>query len=159
MILESSLLGGVFGGLLRLAPEILKIWDRKSERQHEQKMLQLEHDFAKSQAEVNLKIAGQQTIIKELDTIGEAFREQAVSSAQSGKIIAAINALVRPTITYLFILAYFLVKLAQYSLAIDTGGLWQEQVILSLWTKEDVTILFMIISFWFVGRVYERNQR
>jgi len=45
-----------------------------------------------------------------------------------------------------------------FQLAIDQGGKWQE-VIIGLWTKDDTTILFMIISFWFVGRVYERNNR
>ena len=30
-----TLLGGVFGGLLRLAPEALKFFDQKNERKHE----------------------------------------------------------------------------------------------------------------------------
>ena len=34
-MIAESLLGGIFGGLLRLAPEVMKFFDRKNEREHE----------------------------------------------------------------------------------------------------------------------------
>jgi hypothetical protein len=151
-----TLLGGVFGGLLRLAPEALKLWDRKSERQHELQMTSLEHEFAKTQAEVALRIGHQQVQVREFEAIAQASDEQSRTSAAAGRLVAGINALVRPLTTYLFLTAYFLVKVALYSMAVTQGGAWQ-QVVVSLWTADDVTILFMIISFWFVGRVYERK--
>jgi hypothetical protein len=95
--------------------------------------------------------------VKELDSISKAFAEQSKTAVAAGKVVAAISVLVRPVITYAFVGAYFLVKLASYLLAIEQGGNWRD-VILSLWTQDDVTILFMIISFWFVGRVWERNR-
>ena len=76
----------------------------------------------------------------------------------AGKTIAAISALVRPLITYAFVGTYFLVKLAGYLLALEQNGEWKE-VLLQIWTQDDVTIMFMIISFWFVGRIYERASR
>jgi hypothetical protein len=155
MILE-TLFGGVFGGLLRLAPEVLKLFDRKSEREHELKMIELEHDFAKTQAEAQIRQGQQQLQAKEFEAIGAALQEQAQTSVAAGWFIAGVNALVRPVTTYLFLGCYFLVKIALYSLAVQQGGSWQE-VIIPLWTKDDITILFMIISFWFVGRVYERK--
>jgi hypothetical protein len=151
-----TLLGGVFGGLLRLAPEALKLLDRKAERQHELNMVSLEHDFAKTQAEVALRIGHQQVQVREFEAIAQASEEQSRTSVAAGWLIAAINALVRPLTTYLFLGCYFLVKAALYSMAVTQGGAWQ-QVIVSLWTADDATILFMIISFWFVGRVYERK--
>ena len=151
-----TLLGGVFGGLLRLAPELLKLLDRRSERQHELQMISLEHDFAKTQAEVAIRIGQQQVQVREFEAIAQASDEQSRTSVAAGWLIASINALVRPLTTYLFLGCYFLVKLALYSLAVQQGGAWQ-QVIVSLWTADDATILFMIISFWFVGRVYERK--
>jgi len=42
-----SLFGGLLGGLFRLAPEILKFLDRKSERKHEIALLKAEMDFCK----------------------------------------------------------------------------------------------------------------
>lgn len=152
-----TLLGGIFGGALRLAPEVLKWFDRKHEREHELKMVELEHNFAKTQAEAQLRI-GQQTLVsKEYDVLGVALETQSTMSVAGGKFISAINALVRPSVTYLFLVMYAAVKIALYMLAVDQGGAWNE-VVVSLWTQDDVTILFMIISFWFVGRVYERNK-
>ena len=152
-----TLLGGVFGGALRLAPEVLKWFDRKAERDHEVKMTQLEHDFAKTQAEVQLRVGQQGLVSKEYDVLETALETQSAMSVAGGKLISAVNALVRPTVTYLFLAMYALVKIALYMLAVDQGGAWQE-VVFNLWTQDDITILFMIISFWFVGRVYERNK-
>ena len=152
-----TLLGGIFGGALRLAPEVLKWFDRKHEREHELKMVELEHDFAKTQAEVQLRVGQQGLVSKEYDVLGVALETQSVMSVRGGKFISAINALVRPTVTYIFLLMYIAVKIALYLLAVDQGGDWNS-VLVGLWTQDDVTILFMIISFWFVGRVYERNK-
>lgn len=155
MILE-TLLSGVFGGLLRLAPEAMKLFDRKNEREHELKMLGLEHEFAKIHAETIIRQGQQQVNIKEFEAIGAAIEEQSKTAVAAGWFIAAINALVRPTTTYLFLGCYFLVKLALYTMATEAGAAWNE-VIVALWNKDDIAILFMIISFWFVGRVYERK--
>jgi hypothetical protein len=155
MILE-TLLSGALGGVLRLAPEMMKLFDRKSEREHELRMLGLEHDFAKTQAETQLRQGQQQLQAKEFDAIGAALEEQGKTSVAAGWFIAAVNALVRPVTTYLFLGCYFLVKVALYTLAVQQGGSWQE-VLVPLWTKDDISIFFMIISFWFVGRVYERK--
>jgi hypothetical protein len=156
MMLE-TLFGGIFGGLLRLAPEIIKLFDRANERKHELAMLSAEMEFAKVRGEIAMRETEAEMTGKELDAISKAFAEQSKTAAAAGKVVAAISALVRPTITYAFVGAYFIVKFASYLLAVEQGGNWRD-VILSLWTQDDVTILFMIISFWFVGRVWERNR-
>lgn len=153
-----TLLGGVFGGLLRLAPEVLKLFDRANERKHELALLNAEMEFAKVKGEIAMRQTEAAMAVEELDTIGEAFKEQSKTAIAAGWFIAAVSALVRPLITYMFVGAYFAVKLATYLLAMEQGGNWKD-VILSLWTQDDVTILFMIISFWFVGRVWERQSR
>lgn len=151
-----TLLGGVFGGLLRLAPEALKLLDRKAEREHELKMTTLEHDFAKTQAEVVLRQGQDRVTVREFEAIAQASDEQSRTSVAAGSLIAGINALVRPITTYLFLAAYFWVKVALWSIAAASGTDWQT-IVVNLWSKDDITILFMIISFWFVGRVYERK--
>lgn len=153
-----TLLGGVFGGLLRLAPEVLKLFDRANERKHELALLSAEMEFAKIKGEIAMRQVEAAMVSEELDAIGEAFKEQSKTSIAAGWFVAAVSALVRPIITYMFVGVYFLVKLAAYLLALEQGGHWKE-VIQSVWTQDDVTILFMIISFWFVGRVWERQSR
>ena len=153
-----TLLGGVFGGLLRLAPEVLKLFDRANERKHELALLNAEMEFAKVRGEITMRQTEAAMAVEELNTIGEAFKEQSKTAIAAGWFVAAVSALVRPLITYMFVGVYFAVKLATYLLAMEQGGNWKD-VILSLWTQDDVTILFMIISFWFVGRVWERQSR
>lgn len=151
-----TLLGGLFGGVLRLAPEVLKWVDRKDERKHELAMVSLEHEAAKTQAELQLRQLDAAVSVKEFEAIASASAEQSETSTAAGGKVAAISALVRPIITYMFLAAYMLVKVAMFLLAVNQDGSWKE-VVVSLWTQDDVTILFMIISFWFVGRVYERR--
>jgi hypothetical protein len=153
-----TLLGGVFGGLLRLAPEAFKLFDRANERKHELAMVQAEMEFAKIRGEIAMRQTEAMMTMAEMDTMAEAFKEQGRTATAAGKLVAAVSALVRPIITYAFVGTYFLVKLAAYLLALEQDGDWKE-VIVKIWTQDDVTIMFMIISFWFVGRVWERATR
>ena len=153
-----TLLGGVFGGLLRLAPEAFKLFDRANERKHELAMLSAEMEFAKIRGEIAMRQVEAAMTMAEMDTMAEAFKEQSRTATAAGKVIAGISAFVRPMITYAFVGTYFLVKLAGYLLALDQNGDWKE-VIVKIWTNDDVTIMFMIISFWLVGRVYDRTNK
>jgi hypothetical protein len=152
-----TLLGGVFGGLLRLAPEAFKLFDRANERKHELAMLGAEMEFARLRGEISMRQTEAQMTMAELDAIGEAFKEQSSTAQAAGSFVAAISAMVRPTVTYAFVIAYFAVKVAMYLLALEQGGEWKEVIVL-LWTNDDVTILFSILSFWFVSRTLDRNN-
>jgi len=152
-----SLLGGVFGGLLRLAPEVFKIFDKKNERAHELRMLEAEMEFAKVRGEIAMRQADVQLQAAELDAMTQAFKEQSETAKNAGWFISAISALVRPTVTSLFLALYAAVKVAAYLIAIEQGGNWKD-VLTSMWGSDDLAVFNMIISFWFVGRVYERSR-
>lgn len=152
-----TLLGGVFGGLLRLAPEALKFFDRKNERAHELAMVDAEMKFAQVKGEIAMRQTEAQMTMAEVEAIGEAFKEQSATAQAAGKVVAAISALVRPFVTYLFVIAYAAVKIATFSIALEQGGNWKE-VLLGMWDVDDMAVLNMILSFWFVGRVYERSR-
>jgi hypothetical protein len=152
-----ALLGGVFGGLLRLAPEALKFFDQKNERKHELAMLDAEMRFAQVKGEIAMRQTEAQMTMAEVEAIGEAFKEQSATAQAAGKVVAAISALVRPFVTYLFVIAYAAVKIATFSIALEQGGNWKE-VLLNMWAEDDMAVLNMILSFWFVGRVYERTR-
>lgn len=152
-----TLLGGVFGGLLRLAPEVFKLFDRANERKHELAMVNAEMEFAKVRGEIAMRQTEAVMTVAEMDTMAEAFKEQSRTAQAGGKVVAAISALVRPVITYAFVGGYFAVKIASYLLALEQGGNWKE-VLVSVWNQDDVTIMFMIISFWYCGRVFERTR-
>lgn len=152
-----TLLGGVFGGLLRLAPEVFKMFDRANERKHELALLSAEMEFAKTRGEIAMRQTEAQLTATELSTMAEAIKEQSTTAQAAGKFIAAFSALVRPTVTYAFLGLYAAVKVAAYAIALQQGGDWKE-VLVTMWGTEDLAVFNMVISFWFVGRVYERGR-
>ncbi len=157
MTMLETLLGGVFGGLLRLAPEVFKIFDKKNERAHELRMLEAEMEFAKVRGEIAMRQADVQLQTAELDAMTQAFKEQSETAKNAGWFVSAISALVRPTVTYLFLALYAAVKVAAYLIAIEQGGNWKD-VLTSMWGSDDLATFNLVISFWFVGRVYERSR-
>lgn len=152
-----SLLGGVFGGLLRLAPEVFKIFDKKNERSHELAMLNAEMEFAKIRGEIAMKQTEANMTMAEMSAMTEAFREQSATAQAAGKFVAGVSALVRPAVTYMFLALYAMVKVASFMIAIQQNGNWKE-VLVTMWGADDLAVFNMVLSFWFVGRVYERSR-
>jgi hypothetical protein len=153
-----TLLGGVFGGLLRLAPEAFKLFDRANERKHELAMVGAEMEFAKIRGEIAMRQTEAVMTMAEMDTMAEAFKEQSQTAKNAGWFVSAISALVRPTVTYAFLGLFVAVKVAAYLIAIEQGGNWKE-VLVAMWGTDDLAVFNMILSFWFVGRVYERTRK
>ena len=153
-----ELIGALIGGVFRLAPEVLKILDRKFEREHELKKLDVEVSIAKMQAEFALQQGHQRLQEHELDAIGEAFKQQAESDSKAWKWVASLSALVRPAVTYWFVAFYSAVKIAGLYLAFLQDGVWTN-VLITGWTDFDEGMLAMILSFYFVGRVWESSKK
>jgi hypothetical protein len=153
-----SLLGGLFGGVLRLAPELFKLFDKKNERAHELRMVEAEMEFAKIRGEISMRQVEAQMTMAEMDTMAQAFKEQSETAKNAGWFVSAISALVRPMVTYSFLGLYASVKIASFLIAIDQNGNWKE-VLVTMWGADDLAVFNMIISFWFVGRVYERSNK
>lgn len=152
-----TLFGGVLGGIFRMAPEVIKWLDRKNEREHELKMVQAEMEFAKIRGEIAMREADARMTVAELDAMGEALNEQGQTARAAGKWVAAVSALVRPMVTYWFVVLYSVVKIVGMAMAIQAGGDWK-QVIVTSWSQDDQAMLMLVLTFWFVGRVWERNK-
>lgn len=160
MILETlggGLLGSIFGGLFRLAPEVLKFLDRKNDREHELKMYQLQTDLEKVKGEYKLETRYVDHSISQIEAIQEAFKEQTAAASNSYRWVAAISALVRPAITYVLFGLYIAMKVVTINYAIYNGGAWA-QVLQSSWTVDDFAMLNMILTFWFIGRSIEKRE-
>lgn len=156
MIVE-SLIGGLGGGLLRLAPELLKFFDRKNERSHELLMANVEVTIAEKKLEASMHQVNAGVDLAALDAMGEALRGQAEMAKAGGQWVSAISALVRPVTTYWFLGLYSLHKLALMSLARDQSGNWRE-VFITTWGEQDWGIFSMILAFWFIGRSIEKQK-
>ena len=157
-ILGGGLLGSIFGGLFRLAPEVLKWLDKKNERAHELSMFTLQTDLEKLRGQFKMEEKYVDYSVQQLDTIKEAFKEQATTAKEAGWFVAAVSALVRPGITWALFFMYATVKAAALVMAYQTGGHWTE-VVSKVWDADDFAMLNMCLTFWFVGRSIEKYQK
>lgn len=138
--------GAVGGGLLRLAPEIIRVLEGISQRRHEERLQKLELQFIKALGQPR----GFEATIPLPDNAVELMREGYVSeqtarATRKYPIIAAVTALVRPSVTYTLLLLYAVAK----SIAVVSG---------QPYGPADMEILSGVLSFWFLGRVWERTR-
>ena len=136
-----TLLGGLFGGLLRLAPEVLKWLDRKDERKHELDMQDKALAFEDRRQAGKMAEYGAALDQTQFAALSEAFKQQAAADAGAGKF-AALSSSVRPVVTYALVALYAGVKLAHGDF---------------LWTDEDQGLLASVLGFWFVSRAITKG--
>ena len=156
-VLGGGLLGSVFGGLFRLAPEVLKWLDRKDERSHELRMFSLQTDLEKMRGEYKMEEKYVDFSKANIDAIGQAFKQQAEADKKAYKWVASISALVRPGITWLLFGLYTAVKIITIMYAVNSG-LPAIQIMQEVWTADDFSMLMMILTFWFLGRSIEKRE-
>jgi hypothetical protein len=157
-LLSGGLLGSIFGGLFRLAPEVLKFLDKANERKHELAMFQLQTDLEKVRGQFRMEEKYVDYSEQQLDTIKAAFEEQSQTAQAAGWFVAGISALVRPGITWAIFGMYAAVKAASLVLAFQSNAPWHE-VIMKCWDEDDFGLFTMILTFWFVGRSIEKYQK
>jgi hypothetical protein len=157
-LLSGGLLGSIFGGLFRLAPEVLKFLDKKNERAHELNMFQLQTDLEKMRGEFRVEEKYVDYSIQQTEAIKAAFQEQAETAKAAGWFVAAISALVRPGITWALFFMYATVKAAALVMAFQTGAVWTE-VVTQVWDEDDFAIFNMCLTFWFVSRSIDKYQK
>jgi len=155
MILE-GLAGSALGGIFRLVPEVMKIWDRKNERAHESVMMQHEITMAEKNMAHEMRKVDAAMSMSELDAMTKAITEQGETARAAGWFVSAISALVRPLVTYWFVGMYSAVKVLGMMMAVDAGGDWKE-VLVNSWAPEDMGMLSMILTFWFINRSLEKS--
>ena len=155
--LTSGILGSLFGGIFRLAPEVLKWLDRKNERSHELDMFRLQTELEKLKGELRIEQKYVEHSNATLDAIGKAFEQQGQADSRAWKWVASLSALVRPGVTYILFGMYVIYKFTMVIYAMNSGASWIELIHTS-WTGEDFAMLNMILTFWFVGRTIEKYR-
>ena len=152
-----TLLGGLLGGAFRLAPELLKWLDRKSERGHELSMQDkaLEFEKLRGAQRMNEIGAGADAAwnVGAIETLREAVRTQGEKTGV--RWADALSSSVRPVITYWFMALYCAAKTAAFVAAIEGGADWSV-AILHAWTEADQALWAGVLNFWFIGRVFDR---
>lgn len=149
-----TLLGTLFGGLFRMAPEVLKWLDRKDERKHELSMFdkQLEADKLKGdQALAQINAQADASIgAAEIQAIIEATKAQGM---QTGiKWVDAFNAIIRPLLALQWLIVLWpAVVIAGFALAVQTGA--DPLVALkAAFGVDEKAMAASVASFWLVDR-------
>lgn len=149
-----TLLGGLMGGLFRLAPEVFKFFDKKNDRAHELAMMDKTLEATKLEGQNKLGLQQEVTYGQGIDALTTAVAAQ---GKQTGiKFVDALSALVRPVITYWFMAIYMMVKTTGIYLVVQSTGDWSA-AIKTAWSPDDMAIFAGILNFWFLSRVFDRK--
>lgn len=162
MILETAI-GGALGGLLRLAPEALKFFDRKNERKHELALLDKNTAAEQARAASGLKEAELRADSSQITSAIGALQEALKGQFQvtGSKIVDTLNFSVRPVLTYLIVGPYALGKMMVFAALLWTGHSLDasavQTALAATYTAADMAIVSGIINFFFLGRVFDKR--
>jgi hypothetical protein len=150
-----TLFGSTFGLISRLLPEVLKWLDRKSERAHELAMLDKQIQADRLRADQNLALEASRQNSLEIDALIAATKAQGRRTGVDW--IDALSALMRPMITFWWVIVLYTVHLfAEYHALLQQGASLLEAIPI-LWGAEEKAIVASIIAFWFVDRTLRKQ--
>ena len=147
-----SLLGSVLGFGTSFLPSVLGFFEKKQALL----MLEAKAKYASELSKLKLKELDAEADIEEV----KGLYKHAESLAQANKstFISALQASVRPVITYAFFSIFAFVKITYVILAMQ-GGEDLLPAILAAWDEESKTIFAAIISFWFGNRLFKARSK
>lgn len=160
------ILGGLGGGLLRLLPELVSLWNAFQKRKqdaadkaHELDVMRLQIEAQKQTGQLRLeeiRTAG------DVDTLLAQIRGTLAITRPTGhRGVDVLNSSVRPVVTYWFFSLYAAVKMTGlYAALAAVAPASATSVATALertWLAEDSATLFGILSFWFLGRVIDKR--
>jgi len=159
-ILSGGLLGSIFGGVFRLAPEVLKWLDRKNEREHELNMFKFQCDLEAQRGAQKLAEIGAQREaaidVGVMDAFNNAITQQAEMVKAAGGWVASLSASVRPVVTYwvLFVWSFIHVWFA-YNAWLN--GAPATEVFKTMMTPDFSALLSGTINYWFLDRTLAKR--
>lgn len=166
-----TIISGIFGGILRLVPEFIKMWNKKEDNKQELALMEKTFQLDKQRAELHITEIKEEGKIaiddKALSALMESIKGQNEQLGYTGKpvvdwFIALANLmskLVRPIITIQWVVFLYptVIFLNAYNFA-KTGVPWATAVPLVFGEQEKAICLF-ILDFWFIGRVLDSVRK
>jgi hypothetical protein len=159
-ILSGGLLGSIFGGIFRMAPEVLKWLDKKNERAHELNMFARQCDLEQMRGQMKLAEIGAQREaaidVGVMDAFQSAIEQQATMVKAAGGWVASLSASVRPVVTYwvLFVWSFIHVWFAYNAWL---GGAPAVEVFKTMMTPDFSALLSGTINYWFLDRTLSKR--
>ena len=153
--LSGGLLGSIFGGLFRLAPEVLKFLDRKNERLHELKMFEQQCQLEQMRGAQKLQEIGAQhgmaVDVGVLDAFKTALDQQTEMVKAAGGWVASLSASVRPVVTYWILFIWSFVHI-WFAWNAWLQGMPPVEVFKTAMSPDFSALVAGTINFWFLDR-------
>ena len=159
-VLTGGILGSVFGGLFRMAPEVLKYFDKKNERLHELNMFARQCELETLRGQQKLAEIGAQREaaidVGVMDAFQSAIEQQATMVKAAGGWAASLSASVRPVVTYwvLFVWSFIHVWFAWNAWI---TGAPPAEVFKMMMSPDFSALLAGTINFWFLDRTLAKR--
>jgi hypothetical protein len=147
-----TLLGSLLGFISSTFPSLLKLWQDKSDKQHEITLLKMQME---QQAQ------GHTERLDEINAQADISESAALYKTYTTGIdwVDALNGTVRPVIAYAFFILYALVKLLSYAAVAHSNAVPFVVLHDTLWTEDDAAIFAGIISFYFGQRAMTKLRQ
>jgi len=159
-ILSGGILGSIFGGLFRMAPEVLKYFDKANERKHELLMFTRQCELETLRGQQKLAEIGAQREaaidVGVMDAFQSAIEQQATMVKAAGGWAAALSASVRPVVTYwvLFVWSFIHVWFAWNAWITGASPVEVFKIMMS---PDFSALLAGTINFWFLDRTLAKR--
>ena len=136
---------GIFGSLI---PNLLKLWQDKKDKAHEIAILNIQIERERLGHVQRLEEISTTADIEETKALYQSMKPTGVHW------VDALNATVRPLITYAFFALYAWVKIPL--IMKGTSGDIYSPFYMVIWSEMDVAIFCTIITFWFGNRTFSK---
>lgn len=130
------LVGYLLGGAFRLAPELLRWYDRQAERGYHLALLD------KPQRDVP-------------ELRPQSRQPRTIYHAR----VEALSSVMRPLITFWWVVVLYTAALVAQYIALLAAGAEQLEAILKLWGPDEKAIVAGIVNYWFMDRSLQKDTR
>ena len=159
-LLSGGIFGSLLGGIFRLAPEVLKFFDKKNERSHELLMFNRQCELEQIRGQQKLAEIGAERD-KAIDTgvmdaFNAAINQQAEMAKAAGGWAASLSASVRPVVTYWVILLWSFIHL-WFAWNSWMAGASPREVFMTMMTADFMALVSGTINYWFLDRTLKQR--
>jgi len=144
-----SLFGSLLGFGTSFLPSILSFFEQGQKNRHQLKLLDAQAKHAEVLSKLKVEELDAQADVSEAENIYKHATE--LAKANKSSFVSALQASVRPVITYFFFVVFGLIKGLAVYVAIQEGD-DAYQAIINSWDEESKILFSTIISFWFGQR-------
>ena len=144
-----SLVGSLLGFGTSFLPTLLGFFEQGQKNRHQLKLLEAQAKHAEVLSQLKLEELDAAADVEESRSIYEHAGTLARSNKSS--FISALQASVRPVVTYFFFILFATIKGLAVYVAVQEGD-DVSQAILASWDEETKILFSTVISFWFGQR-------